>query len=404
MALDRIVDRPRRSLRRLKPSLIALADGARDAEQWERAVQLYRKALDRNPHNGPIWIQYGHALKEAGRLSEPDKLAQAELAYRKALALNPSAADSYVQLGHVLKLQGKTNEAEASYLRAFALDPSIPYPVRELGGLGWSEAQLSELRAPVDARLPPPTTPTAAATFRDDVRTGPKRSRRGLIWRKPGAVALADRARNAGEWGRAAQLYRKALDRNPRNPSIWVQYGHALKESGELRDPEKLAQAEIAYRQGLSLDPDLADTYVQLGHILKLQGETDGAEACYLRAFALDPSTPYPVNELSGLGWSAAQIAELKKLIALEGSTAPRCDPSDHSVEVIGRDPDAFETALADATDPAAKSRARPYRWRYFRGSSPTGRSSVGRRPRSLCPSRVEAPRPHRCCSAPLRR
>ena len=68
-------------------------------------------------------------------------------------------------------------------------------------------------------------------------------------------VTLADRARDARQWELAAQLYRKALDRNPRNPAIWVQYGHALKESGELRDPDKLAQAEIAYRRALSLDP-----------------------------------------------------------------------------------------------------------------------------------------------------
>ncbi|TMJ50751.1 MAG: tetratricopeptide repeat protein, partial [Alphaproteobacteria bacterium] len=355
MALDGIVDRPRRSLKRLKPSFIALADRARATGQWERAAQLYRKALQRNPRNAPIWVQYGHALKEAGKLCEPDKLAQAELAYRKALSLDPSVADTYVQLGHVLKLQDKTNEAEASYLRAFALDPSIPYPLRELSGLGWSEAQMAGLRGLVESSLPSSTTPTAEAALSDDVRAEPKGPRRGLIRRNSGAVALADRARNAGEWGRAAQLYRKALDRNPRNPNIWVQYGHALKESGALRDPEKLAQAESAYRQALSLDPLGADTYVQLGHVLKLQDKTNEAEASYLRAFALDPSTPYPIVELSGLGWSAAQIDELKKLFALEGSTAPRSDPSDHSVEVIRRAPDAFETALGEALRRADK-------------------------------------------------
>jgi hypothetical protein len=45
----------------------------------------------------------------------------------------------------------------------------------------------------------------------------------------------------------SVQLNRKALDRNPNNPSIWVQYGHALKETGGPRDPDKLAQAETAY-------------------------------------------------------------------------------------------------------------------------------------------------------------
>src|SRR5271167_5136651 len=89
--------------------------------------------------------------------------------------------------------------------------------------------------------------------------------RLGLMRRKPDVITLADRARDAGQWGLAAQLYCKALARNPRNPPIWVQYGHALKESGELRDPEKLAEAEVAYRQALSLDPSSADSYLQLG-------------------------------------------------------------------------------------------------------------------------------------------
>ena len=125
---------------------ITLADSARDARQWELAARLYQKALDRNPRNSPIWVQYGHALKESGELRDPDKLAQAEAAYRRALSLDPSVADTHLQLGHVSKLQGKTEEAEASYLRAFALDPSTPYPLQELEGLGWSEAHLCELQ------------------------------------------------------------------------------------------------------------------------------------------------------------------------------------------------------------------------------------------------------------------
>jgi hypothetical protein len=68
------------------------------------------------------------------------------------------AADTYLQLGHVLKLQGKTNEAEASYLRAFALDPSIPYPLQELSRLGWSEIQTAELRGLIAFSQPPAQT------------------------------------------------------------------------------------------------------------------------------------------------------------------------------------------------------------------------------------------------------
>jgi glycosyltransferase involved in cell wall biosynthesis len=146
MALDHIVDPPRRGWMRRKPAFVALADRARNARQWERAAELYRKALDQNPRLPGIWVQYGHALKESGKLRDPDKLAQAETAYRRAISIDPTAADSYLQLGHALKLQGKTEDAQAANLRAFVLDPSMPYPLQELSGLGWSEAQLSELQ------------------------------------------------------------------------------------------------------------------------------------------------------------------------------------------------------------------------------------------------------------------
>jgi hypothetical protein len=49
MALDRAVDMLRF---RRKQNFVDLADRARDAGQWELAVQLYRKALDRNPKEG----------------------------------------------------------------------------------------------------------------------------------------------------------------------------------------------------------------------------------------------------------------------------------------------------------------------------------------------------------------
>jgi lipopolysaccharide biosynthesis protein/GT2 family glycosyltransferase len=162
MVLDRIVNLRRLGLLRRKLSAAALADQARDRGQWEVAAELYRKALNRNPRNPPIWVQYGHALKESGERRDPDKLAQAESAYRRALSLDPGVADPYLQLGHVLKLQGNTEEAQAAYLRASALDPSIPYPLAELSGLGWSEAHLSELRGMLDTGIADPPVPASA--------------------------------------------------------------------------------------------------------------------------------------------------------------------------------------------------------------------------------------------------
>jgi glycosyltransferase involved in cell wall biosynthesis len=160
------------SPKRKKRSVTALADRARDAGQWDRAAQLYRNALNRNPRNVPIWVQYGHALKESGERRDPDKLAKAEAAYRKALSLDPSVADPHLQLGHVLKLQGKTSEAEAAYLRAFALDPSMSYPEQELSGLGWSETHMAELRGLVADGSSPAIAPGEAGNGQSQPTVG----------------------------------------------------------------------------------------------------------------------------------------------------------------------------------------------------------------------------------------
>jgi tetratricopeptide (TPR) repeat protein len=100
----------------------------------------------------------------------------------------------------------------------------------------------------------------------------------------------------------AAQYYRKALDQEPNNPPIWVQYGHALKESGNL------GEAENAYRKSLELDADVADTHLQLGHVLKIQGRRIEASAAYLRALVLDPALDHASIELRSLGWTTGRI------------------------------------------------------------------------------------------------
>src|SRR5438105_6808782 len=126
---------PRLRLNR-QPTIITRADRARAAGQWQLAAGLYRVALDRTPQNPPIWIQYGHALKECGNPGE------AEAAYRTALAYEPADADAHLQLGHTLKLQGKRDEAEAAYRQAWLLDPSSSDAARELAPFGWTKERL----------------------------------------------------------------------------------------------------------------------------------------------------------------------------------------------------------------------------------------------------------------------
>jgi tetratricopeptide (TPR) repeat protein len=87
-------------------------------------------ALEASPDLWPIWVQYGHMLKESG-----DKDAASQ-AYDRALALEPRAADTHLQVGHLRKLQNDLDAAVESYARAHELDPDMADAVRELQALG----------------------------------------------------------------------------------------------------------------------------------------------------------------------------------------------------------------------------------------------------------------------------
>ena len=93
-------------------------DEARDRREWAVAETEYGAHLAQSPADQPIWVQYGHCLKEQGKRTE------AEAAYRRAIELRPDDADAHLQLGHVLKLLGRREEAQQSYLASIELKPS----------------------------------------------------------------------------------------------------------------------------------------------------------------------------------------------------------------------------------------------------------------------------------------
>jgi tetratricopeptide (TPR) repeat protein len=90
---------------------------------WSAAARRYEKSLRAYPDAAPLWVQYGHALKE-----EAD-LRGAEKAYRIALQLMP-APDTLVHLGHVLLRTSRSREAAQAFFRALTINSDF-VPARE---------------------------------------------------------------------------------------------------------------------------------------------------------------------------------------------------------------------------------------------------------------------------------
>ena len=124
------------------------------------------------------------------------------------------------------------------------------------------------------------------------------------------SLAVAgDAARDRRAWKAAARHYRASLALNPDRTDLWVQLGHALKESGDR------AGAGEAYAQALARAPENADIYLQLGHLFKLQARWTEAAAAYETAARLDPALEDPARELrwlimEGLASDTSETAE----------------------------------------------------------------------------------------------
>src|SRR5438067_5362989 len=73
----------------------------------------------------------------------------------------------------------------------------------------------------------------------------------------------ARRAAAARQWSVAAEKFAAVLGQSSDIPFIWVEYGHALKESGAITD------AILAYRKVLLLMPDHPDVEMHLSDLLR---------------------------------------------------------------------------------------------------------------------------------------
>jgi len=131
----------------------------------------------------------------------------------------------------------------------------------------------------------------------------------GLANGKMSGLHKADQLRDRKMWAEAAEAYAQVLEKQPDQAPLWVQLGHALKESGK-RD-----EAEAAYLRSVELDAANPDTYLQLGHLKKLQGQLERSAFYYARALDFDPEQTDAARELEALRMKGIHIP--KRIIKL---------------------------------------------------------------------------------------
>ncbi|MGD9597894.1 MAG: sulfotransferase [Steroidobacteraceae bacterium] len=266
-----------------------------------RALGVLEPLVRTQPHWGVAQLELGLALAQAHRGDD------AIFALRRAVELKPDLPDAWRILGDHLTLLGETEAADAAYarhIRHSTRDPRLLEPAAAL-----CEGRIADAEHQLRAHLM--QHPTDVAAIRMLAEVGARIGRCGdaekLLTRclelAPGflaarhnlAVVLQKQAKLAaavaetelllkadpgnpgfrnlaasiaarlGDMPRAIGIYAEVLREYPRQPKLWMSYGHTLKTAG------RLDEAIDAYRRSLDLAPHLGEAWWSLANLKTLR-------------------------------------------------------------------------------------------------------------------------------------
>ena len=254
-----------------------LADLGRTAE----AIAALRYATALNPNQPEAWrvlgeqlFKYGAkdeseaafaellvvsvrnpALRGAAKALSENQLAQAENQLRDYLIAHPSDVEALRLMGDTLVRLARYGDAEV--ILAFCLE--------------------------LDASQDGARFIYANALFRQQKAEEAVRQAERLLRAKPDESAylnlLAACLGLIGDDARVEEICRRLSDAYPKQPHIWLNYGHALRAVG------KQEAAIAAYRQSIALNPGLGEGYLSLAN-LKVVAFTPEEEAAMQREAA----------------------------------------------------------------------------------------------------------------------
>jgi tetratricopeptide (TPR) repeat protein len=210
---------------------------AQETGQSERALELYRKALEKAPNDVDLKLRIGQTLVMAGHPLDAEKVLEE---VRKA---RPNSAEANHYLGRVLLAKGESLAEATRYLElATQIDPNrAEYHLY----VGWAANEQSQ------SGKAGPALNRALELDRD---LGDAYWQRGVLEQKQGATMDALRDLTT------------ALEKRPARFEAWAAI--ALCD----QDLQKWDEAEKAWRKAIAGNDDVAEWHYRLGKLLRDHG------------------------------------------------------------------------------------------------------------------------------------
>lgn len=252
-------------------------DCEQQAEQqadWQREVARLMGPQDSLPRDPERLLQLGQAYLK-GRLTGP-----AEDCFRTALAVDPELTRAHFYLGYLYSRQGRYREAEVEFGKCLASQPRNGSVYAELGLVYFKQGQIREARGLWQQGL----------LLADE---GQRLSE--LLEHMSFSVTLDGEERVVPNLCRMASLVggedhelacsylERALQLEPFNPAVFVNYAQVLAGAG------KKHEAEEAWQEAVRLAPADANLQAGLAEFLLAQGRYKEARIWAERATMLAP-------------------------------------------------------------------------------------------------------------------
>jgi len=274
-----------------------------DVEDLDRAIEMFNKALAKDPEYALAYAGLGHAYATKYSLTkDPQWIAEATRNAGRAVELNAGLVPVHVTLARVYQQTGQLDKALAEYQRAVDADPTAIEAANQIGKVYKQQGKYQK----------------AEEAYKNVI------SRRPEYW--AGYAGLGELYYRSGQFAPAARQFQSVIDLLPDNPLGYYNLGAAYLGLGRYEDAIAILQ------KGLNIKPNWG-AWTNLGSAYMYLGRYEDAAGAMKRAADL---SPHDHVMWRNLGDSYRQIpgrqadAKWAYQKALETATAQlKVDPND---------------------------------------------------------------------------
>lgn len=249
------------------------AKRSRDQSGYKRALEAYRRAVDRKPDFAEAWLNRGQIALELTLLEEAKEALEKWLSFDEVEKMSDTAVVKvYLALAEISVRQEDLAAAENHYRQVLRRDPDV---VEAYYNMGFIATKLGRIE-------------------------------------------------------QAMMFYEAALERKPDMAEAHYLVGKLYSGKQRYQD------AETAYQRAIELDPSLGKAHERLAHFYGMQREHLGkAVELAHRAVDLEPESPVCLNTLSWLYYLQADYAKAEHYIRQALARQPENSTYQRGLEAI---------------------------------------------------------------------